>query len=301
VGDGDKEIKMRAASLAVIVGAFLWSLAASAPAATAQSVPLPTPAPQPKAGPAPAVTDALRPPAAIPNAPAGPASPSASTAREPAPTGGNTASVAAGPAMGGAMPAPKPSPGNAARVDEATAFDATQRALIDRVSTYLSSVQTMVGDFVQVGPDGSRTDGQFYLQKPGRVRFEYNPPSPIDVIADGQSVVVRDRKLATQDLYPLSQTPLRFLLADKINLLKDTNLVSVSADDVFVTLVIEEKQALVGTHRLMLMFSAKDFQLKQWTVTDPQGYDTTVAVYNLDTTKKPDPNLFKINYERNIQ
>ncbi|HVX91637.1 MAG TPA: outer-membrane lipoprotein carrier protein LolA [Xanthobacteraceae bacterium] len=291
---------MRAASLAVIVGAFLWSLVASAPAATAQSVPLPTPAPQPKAGPAaaPSVMDALRPPAAIPNAPA---SPSAATAREPAPAGGNTSSVAAGPAMGGAMPTPKPAPGNAAHAGEATAFDATQRALIDRVSTYLSSVQTMVGDFVQVGPDGSRTDGQFYLQKPGRVRFEYNPPSPIDVIADGQSVVVRDRKLATQDLYPLSQTPLRFLLADKINLLKDTNLVSVSADDVFVTLVIEEKQALVGTHRLMLMFGAKDFQLKQWTVTDPQGYDTTVAVYNLDTTKKPDPSLFKINYERNIQ
>ena len=51
----------------------------------------------------------------------------------------------------------------------------------------------------------------------------------------------------------------------------------------------------------MLMFGAKDLQLKQWTVTDPQGYDTTVAVYNLDTTKKPDPSMFKINYERMLQ
>ena len=133
------------------------------------------------------------------------------------------------------------------------------------------------------------------------MRFDYDPPSPIDVIADGSSVVVRDRKLATQDLYPLSQTPLRFLLADKIDLLRDTNLVAVSADDVFVTVVIEEKQALVGTHRLMLMFGAKDFQLRQWTVTDPQGYDTTVAVYNLDASKKPDPGMFKINYERVLQ
>jgi outer membrane lipoprotein-sorting protein len=120
-------------------------------------------------------------------------------------------------------------------------------------------------------------------------------------VADGSSVVVRDRKLATQDIYPLSQTPLRFLLSDRIDLLKDTNLVGVSADDVFATVVIEEKQALVGTHRLMLMFGAKDFQLRQWTVTDPQGFDTTVAVYNLDSTKKPDPNLFKINYERMLQ
>ena len=99
-------------------------------------------------------------------------------------------------------------------------------------------------------------------------------------------MVVRDRKLATQDLYPLSQTPLRFLLADRIDLLRDTNVVSVTADDVFVTVVIEEKQALIGTSRLMLMFGAKDCQLKQWTVTDPQGYDTTVAVYNLDSDQE---------------
>jgi outer membrane lipoprotein-sorting protein len=65
-----------------------------------------------------------------------------------------------------------------------------------------------------------------------------------------------------------------------------------------VTLVLEEKQALGGTHRLSLMFSAQDSQLKQWTVTDPQGYDTTVALYNLDTSRRPDPKLFTINYER---
>jgi outer membrane lipoprotein-sorting protein len=53
---------------------------------------------------------------------------------------------------------------------------------------------------------------------------------------------------------------------------------------------------VVGTHRLMMMFDAKDFQLLQWTVTDPQGYDTTVGVYNLDTNKKPDPSLFRISY-----
>ena len=125
---------------------------------------------------------------------------------------------------------------------ETTAFDARQRALVDRVSAYLSSVQQLIGNFVQVGPDGGKSEGEFYMQKPGKVRFEYDPPSPIDIIADGSSVVVRDRKLATQDLYPLSQTPLRFLLADRIDLLRDTNVIGVYADDVFVTVVIEEKQ-----------------------------------------------------------
>ena len=184
---------------------------------------------------------------------------------------------------------------------ETTALDARQRQLADRVSAYLSNIRTLQGDFVQVGPDGGKSEGEFYIQKPGRVRFDYNPPSPIELIADGSSVVVRDRKLATQDLYPLSQTPLRFLLSDQLDLMRDTNVVGVYADDVFVTIVIEERQIIAGTHRLMLMFGAKDLQLKQWTVTDPQGYDTTIAVYNLDTKKRPDPNLFRIDYTRDIK
>lgn len=177
-----------------------------------------------------------------------------------------------------------------------TSFDANQKAQAAKVSAYLSSLQTLVGNFVQVGPDGSKTKGDFYIQKPGKVRFEYEPPTPIDIIADGSSLVVRDRKLATQDVYPLSQTPLRYLLSDRIDLLKDTNVIAVAADDLYVTITIEEKQALIGTSRMMLMLGAKDGQLKQWTVTDPQGYDTTIAVYNLDTTKKLDPAMFKIDF-----
>ncbi|MCW5701923.1 MAG: outer membrane lipoprotein carrier protein LolA [Bradyrhizobium sp.] len=175
-------------------------------------------------------------------------------------------------------------------------FDANQKAQAAKVSTYLSSVQQLSGNFVQVGPDGTKTQGDFYIMKPGKVRFEYDPPTPIAIIADGSSLAVRDRNLATQDIYPLSQTPLRFLLSDRIDLLKDTNVVSVTADDVFISVTIEEKQALIGTSRLMLMIGAKDGQLKQWTVTDPQGYDTTVAVYNLDANRKVDPGLFKIDF-----
>src|SRR4029434_3619305 len=175
-------------------------------------------------------------------------------------------------------------------------FDDKQKAQAAKVSNYLSSLQQLSGNFVQVGPDGSKTRGDFYIQKPGKVRFEYDPPTPIAIIADGSSLAVRDRKRATQDIYPLSQTPLRFLLSDRIDLLKDTNVVSVTADDVFISVTIEEKQALIGTSRLMLMVGTKDGQLKQWTVTDPQGYDTTVAVYNLDSNKKLDSGLFKIDF-----
>lgn len=173
-----------------------------------------------------------------------------------------------------------------------------QKTIIDKINAYLSNTQKLTGRFVQVGPDGRKTEGEFYMAKPGRVRFEYDDPSPIEMIADGESVVVRDRKLATQDVYPLSQTPLRFLLSNRVDLLRDANLKAVYADDVFVTAIVEEHNGIVGTSRLMIMFDAKDMQLKQWTVTDPQGYDTTVAVYNLDTSKTPDPSLFRIDYTR---
>jgi outer membrane lipoprotein-sorting protein len=248
--------------------------------ALAQTVPLPTPRPlvlQSQGGALPSSAPAAKP--AVPSQALG----ARAQAPQPAPSH-NPISNPFAALLGKANGAGKLTP--------------EQRVIVERVNNYLSGVQTLTGNFVQVGPDGSRTQGDFYIYKPGRVRFEYDDPSPIELIADGSSVVVRDRRLATQDVYPLSQTPLRFLLAERVDLTKDTNLVSVYADDVFVTVVLEEKNGVVGTSRLMIMFSAKDMQLKQWTVTDPQGYDTTVAVYNLDTSKRPDPALFKIDYTR---
>jgi outer membrane lipoprotein-sorting protein len=266
---------MRKARRAAVACTILAGLTA---AAMAQNVPVPRPAPQPRS------ESSAPPPAEKP-----------ANSLSLAPSGLNLPKPPSPAGIVEALTGILPKPGNS------VAFDAKQRALVERVNNYLSSVQSMVGDFTQVAPDGAKTSGKFYLQKPGRLRFEYSPPSPVELIADGQSMVVRDRKLATQDLYPLSQTPLRFLLADRIDLLKDTDLVGVYSDNMFVTIVIEQRQIIGGTYRLMLMFSSKDLELKQWTVTDPQGYDTTVAVFNLDKSKKPDPDLFKINYERVIQ
>jgi outer membrane lipoprotein-sorting protein len=256
----------------LFVGVAVLGMVALGLAARAETVPLPTPAPLPK---------------------------------EASPSKSGTAAQSGGSGLAAGVKSlfhlDREPQTSATPATTTTGFNASQRAQVDKVSAYLSSMQQLVGNFVQVGPDGSRVRGEFYIQKPGKVRFEYEPPSRIEIIADGQSVVVRDRKLATQDLYPLSQTPLRFLLSERIDLLRETNVVGVRADDMFVTITIEEQQALIGTSRLMMMVGAKDFQLKQWTITDPQGYDTTVAVSDLDNSKRPDPGLFKIDYTRYIQ
>jgi outer membrane lipoprotein-sorting protein len=289
---------MRSRVRIACLGAVLMSGTLMGSDAGAQSVPLP--APQPKSF--------LSLPFIGASTPKDRAAAPAKKPRKVAQvTGATGAPVPPGNIPGGAPVPPGAVPGGTppavinAKPGPAPASDPSQRALIDKVNAYLSGLNSLVGNFVQVGPDGSRAEGRFYLQKPGRVRFEYNPPNPIELIADGSSVVVRNSKLATQDVYPLSQTPLRFLVAERIDLMKDTSVVSATADDTFATVVIEEKQTLGGTHRLMLMFGARDFQLRQWTITDPQGYDTTVALYNLDTKQKPDPALFKIDFTRYLQ
>lgn len=179
--------------------------------------------------------------------------------------------------------------------------DRASPATLDKVSNYWNAVQMLSGTFVQIDPDGSKKTGDFYMQKPGRVRFEYNAPSAIELIANGQSVAVRDRKLNTQDITPLSQTPLRFLLAERIDLSRESHVVGAYQDNLYVTVVMQEQVPMVGTYKLMLLFDARDYTLKQWIVTDPQGYDTSVALSNLDYTRRPDPKLFVINFDRMVQ
>lgn len=176
---------------------------------------------------------------------------------------------------------------------------ATGEAL-GRVNEYFNGIRTMSGDFVQFGPTGERSEGTFLIARPGRVRFEYDPPAKLDIVADGKSVVVRDKRRNTQDVWPLSKTPLRFLLADQIDLIRDAKVTDVSMDGDLMQVTIQET-TVFGDGRLTLTFDAATTELKQWTVTDAQGLDTTVAIYNLQTGVKADPKLFEVDYLQSIQ
>src|SRR5215213_6741955 len=148
----------------------------------------------------------------------------------------------------------------------------SERQIVERANAYFNGMSTLTGDFVQTGGDGRRLTGKLYLQRPGRIRFEYDAPATIEVIADGSSVAVRDSKLVTQDLYAISQTPLKFLL--------------------------EDKSTLGGTSKIALFFDKDVRTLQRWRIVDPQGFTTIVALSNLDTARRVDPRLFVINYER---
>ena len=171
-------------------------------------------------------------------------------------------------------------------------------AVLAQANAYFNGMTTLTGSFMQIAADGRRIGGKLTLAKPGRLRFDYDQPSPLEVVADGTSVAVRDRKLATQDLYFIAQTPLKFLLREKIDLARDLTVTDVTNDPGGVRISLEDRATLGGTSKIQLFFDADVKTLSQWRITDPQGYLTTVQLTNLQKGRSVDGNQFFINYGR---
>ena len=166
---------------------------------------------------------------------------------------------------------------------------------VKRANAWLDSARVLTADFVQIGQNGRRSEGQLSVARPGRMRFEYTDPARFEIVADGRSVAIIDRKLNTQDEYFIGQTPLKFLLSDHIDMARDTRVLSVAQEGNTVTIEVEDKAALGGTAHLALVFDASTFALRQWTVIDAQGFQTVVTLFNVDLTTQPDPALFHID------
>ena len=142
----------------------------------------------------------------------------------------------------------------------------TAAEAVSRANAWLDAARVMSAEFVQIGPDGRRSQGELSVVRPGRMRFEYTQPARFEIVADGRSVAVIDRKLDTQDEYFIGQTPLKFLLADHIDIAHDTRVLSVADEGNAVTIEIEDRAALGGTAHLTLVFDASTFALRRWTV-----------------------------------
>ena len=198
---------------------------------------------------------------------------------------------------GAAKPGKPPKSAKDAKPDAETPKppEITPEQAVAKANAFFEDARVMTADFVQIGPDGTRSEGELYVQRPGKMLFRYHPPQKLEIVADGRSVAVRDQKLGTQDLYFIGQTPLKFLLSDHIDLAKDTKVKRVQIDDNAATIEIEDKATLGGKADITLVFDPQTFQLKQWTVIDAQGFQTVVTLFNVDLVSKPDPELFKIS------
>ncbi|RCW25782.1 outer membrane lipoprotein-sorting protein [Ciceribacter lividus] len=169
------------------------------------------------------------------------------------------------------------------------ASDAAQK-----IADHFSSVKTMMGEFVQFGPRGEQTGGKFFIERPGKLRFNYEKPSPMRVISDGKNVVIGNTKLKTWDLYPLSKTPLSLLLSNRIDL--GHQMVRDVKEESDLTTIVLGDRTVFGDSTITLMFDPKTFDLRQWTITDAQAKDTTVMIFNVKTGTAFDPSVFEIPY-----
>jgi len=166
-----------------------------------------------------------------------------------------------------------------------------------RIADHFSSVRTMTGEFVQFGPKGEQTGGKFYLERPGKIRFNYDGKSDFHVVSDGKSVVILNMKMRTSDLYPLSKTPLKLLLSDRIDL-SGGRVTDIKQEDDLTTIQLADK-SVFGNAKITMMFDPKSYELRQWTITDAQGKDTTVMIFNTKEGVNLSDDLFTIDYTAN--
>lgn len=235
------------------------------------------------------------PPPAAATAPKKPPAQVAKTAKDGKPSAGQEKT---GSIRHGSKPAEAGPKVAAVGVPSAGAAESDPATLVAQANAYFNGMTTLTGNFIQIGADGRRIGGKLTLSKPGRLRFDYDQPSPLEVVADGTSVAVRDRKLGTQDLYFISQTPLKFLLREKIDLARDLSVTDVGTDSGGVRIVTEDRSTLGGTSKIQLFFDAEMKTLNQWRITDPQGYQTTVQLSNLQKGRTVEAGQFFINYGR---
>lgn len=180
---------------------------------------------------------------------------------------------------------------------QAAAPSAADAADLARIEMYLNSIHTLKAHFVQVAPNGAISEGTAWLDRPGRMRFQYNPPSPLLLVAGHGQVVFHDASLDQTTTIPLSATPLGILLANHISLqgaVRVTDLERLPGE-IVVTLV-RSARPLDGSLRLVL--SEPPLTLRQWTVVDAQGRATTVTLTNIERGGRFDQGLFQFTDPR---
>lgn len=166
--------------------------------------------------------------------------------------------------------------------------------VVARANDYFNGLTTLYATFIQVNANGDRLTGQLYLHRPGRLRFDYDPPATMQVIADGRQVAIKDNSLSTQDVYPINQTPLKFLLNSRVRLGRDVRVLGAEQHDDEIDLHLEDSSTLGGTSQIALTFDETMGTLKRWRIRDPQGFITTVALDDIDRRSRLDPNMFTI-------
>ncbi len=170
---------------------------------------------------------------------------------------------------------------------------AERDALLEAISASIGSVETARGRFYQIGADYSEAEGDFYLRRPGRVRFEYDDPNPLLIVADGATVAIEDSDLETQDRVPLVSTPLALLLDDDLDFETEANVLDVRKANGVIGLTMEDRSG-ENEGLLTVFVDAEDYSIVSWRTQDAAGGVTSVALAAVETDVRLNARLFRI-------
>jgi outer membrane lipoprotein-sorting protein len=193
--------------------------------------------------------------------------------------------------------APAPRPPAAPPRPPAATVDA---AAVQRAEAYLNALRGLRARFLQIAQNGASAQGTAWISRPGRMRFDYDPPEPLLLVAAGGQVMLLDRELRQPSVAPASSTPLGLLLRDPIRLSGDITVTATERSGGLLRITMQRTGA-PAEGRLSLVFAEQPFELRQWAVVDAQGRETRVTLYEVDTTVRPDPRMFDFNDPRFLE
>lgn len=172
------------------------------------------------------------------------------------------------------------------------ALTAQDRADLGRIEVYLNGLRTLKARFLQIAPDGRTSQGNAWIDRPGRLRFEYDPPSPFLLVAGHGLVVFHDKKLNQTNNFPLSQTPLGILLADNLKLSGDLTVTAIDRQPGLIQ-VTTQRTGSPNDGSLTLVFADAPLALRQWAVIDGQRQETRVSLFNVTLGGRFESSLFE--------
>ncbi|HFB2048916.1 MAG: outer-membrane lipoprotein carrier protein LolA [Hyphomicrobiaceae bacterium] len=168
-----------------------------------------------------------------------------------------------------------------------------QIIVVKIVETYFNELTNLQGRFVQVDPDMQITKGRFFVQKPGRFRFDYSAPSRKVIISDGRFLAIQDLDLRNEDVYELSSTPFRILLRNNVDLLKDAHIAEIFSSESQISIKISDKNSVSTGSIKVIVGLQPEAHLVGWTTTDIQGRSTNISLSDLSVPKVINGDLFK--------
>ncbi|MFO7477926.1 MAG: outer-membrane lipoprotein carrier protein LolA [Methyloceanibacter sp.] len=167
-----------------------------------------------------------------------------------------------------------------------------QSRAVQRINAYFNNMTNLQGSFEQVDSNNKRTTGRFYVQRPGKIRFDYAPPSGLRIIADGRVLAIEDSDLKTVEKYPISSTPFKLLLTEAVDLGRDARVIGVESQEGTLAIALQDKSGDAAGSIRLTFETGQELQLKQWMITDAQGLTTRVTVNDVISGRRVAADFF---------